>query len=222
MTDYSNFYGKNDPRDVPLYGATEAARIIRGIPTSTLRGWFSGNTSVLDPAGEEPITLSFNDIIEASILRALRVTHNVKLSSVRTAIEYAKIELGVERPLLRKDLLTDGVGLILKHYGNYVQLTPSRQLLIETLIHSQFQRIEWDENSMAQRIYPDIDGYTGSRHVCVDPLVLFGKATVSKKRISTNIIFDRFNDGETVEDLQADYGLTGPEVKSAIVFEEAA
>ena len=222
MKDYSKFYRTDDPRDVPLYGATEAAQIIRGIPVSTLRSWFSGKTSVLHPAKARPVTLSFNDLIEASVLRVLRVTYKVQLESVRDAIDVAKRELKVERPLLHEHLYTDGAHLILKHYGEFVQLSRSKQLLMETLLNDQIQRIDWDSDSLAQRLYPEIAGYSGQKHVCVDPLLYFGQATVSDKKISTNVIYVRFNDGETVEDLQADYDLTEPEVTSAIVFEEAA
>lgn len=55
MKDYSNFYGSNDPRDVPHYGVTEAVSIIPGIPKSTLRNWFNGENPTLAPSDVKPL-----------------------------------------------------------------------------------------------------------------------------------------------------------------------
>lgn len=220
MKDYSNFYGSNDPRDVPHYGVTEAVSIIPGIPKSTLRNWFNGENPTLAPSDVKPLTLSFNNIVEASILRTLRV-NGVQLKAVREAIAYAESQLQINHLLLHEGLRTDGVDLMLEQYGKTLSLSPSAQLYMAEMLSEHLLRIDYTD-SFADKIYPIVGNNPHGKDICVDPLVSFGRATVSEKRISTQIIHQRFNKGESVNELEADYGLEKQQVVSAIVFEEAA
>lgn len=72
MNENLNFYRENDPRDVPHYGITEATRIIPGVPKSTLRNWFNGSDPILNPSDVKPITLSFNNLVEACVLQCIK------------------------------------------------------------------------------------------------------------------------------------------------------
>jgi len=221
MTNYSNFYGESDPRNVPHYGATEAARIVRGIPASTLRSWFSGDDPTIAPSKTTPLTLSFNNLVEAAILRTLRVKHDIKMSAVKEAKSEAEKKLSIERLFLHEGLRTDGVELFVYAYGVCTNLSRSAQLTITEILNVQLSRIEYTEN-FASKIYPLIGNNNSSRDISVDPLVSFGKASIANRNIPTEVINTRFNSGETVEELMADYGLEKQQVVSAVVFEEAA
>ena len=49
--------------------------------------------------------LSFNNLVEANIVRALRMAKGIKLSTIREAIQVAAAELDDARPFLRIDKL---------------------------------------------------------------------------------------------------------------------
>ncbi len=61
--------------------------------------------------------LSLSNMVEAHVFKALRTEPGVPIREVRKAIEYAEHELGIERLLLRKELMTSGRSVFLEHYG---------------------------------------------------------------------------------------------------------
>ena len=96
-------YGGKDPRNRPLYSFPEAGRAT-GIPASTLRAWFvgttygpRGDTTRFEPVIQRPdpndVRVSFANLIEAHVLRALRTLHDVRMNSVREAVDLAQTEL---------------------------------------------------------------------------------------------------------------------------------
>ena len=71
-----------DLRDQPAYGLAEAARYLK-LPSATLRSWVAGRSypraegqgrfaPLIHPPAREPTQLSFWNLIEAHVLRALR------------------------------------------------------------------------------------------------------------------------------------------------------
>lgn len=101
----------NDPREQPAYPLIEAARYLK-LPTATLRAWTLGRpypTSkgegrfrpVIRPAQAKPPVLSFWNLVEAHVLRALRAEHGASIDAVRKAVDYAERKLEIEHLLLR-------------------------------------------------------------------------------------------------------------------------
>jgi hypothetical protein len=87
-------------RDSPAYTIAEAARYLR-LPLATLRSWVFGRqyptaegqgefTPLIRPASRRPPLLSFSNLIEAHVLRALRTDHGVPVKAVRSALAYAE------------------------------------------------------------------------------------------------------------------------------------
>ena len=222
-TNHSNqrsFYGGKSPRDVPFFRIKEAARAIDGMPESTLRTWC--NHKIFRPANcERPITLSFNNLVEARVLRALRVRHEMRMDIIKEAIDYAENKLGVSQLLLRRDLQFDGLSLVIKHMGESVSLTPSHQLKLRALLDQSLQRVEWDRDNFARRVYPHFSGGDNSNVVYLDPEISFGRTVVSERAISTNVIYNRFNAGESEQFIAEDYRISADDVRQAILFEAA-
>src|SRR3954469_14561195 len=101
----STMYGGRDPRELPAYTVAEASRYV-DVPAATLRSWFSGRTyprvdgigsfePVLSPADRRPGHLSFRNLVEAHVLRALRTRHGIRLKTVRQALKTAEERLGI-------------------------------------------------------------------------------------------------------------------------------
>jgi uncharacterized protein (DUF433 family) len=222
------------PRDAPAYPINEAAHYLRVAP-ATLRSWVVGSpypTSKgvghfkqlirrADPAAR---ILSFNNLVEAHVLRALRTGHGLELKAVRFAIAYVQEKLGIERLLLDRKLLSDGKNVLLEKYGELLNLSNSGQIAMRVVFEAHLQRVEWDNSALPQRLYPFVrhDVNSGPRHIAIDPSVGFGRPIIRSCGVSTKVIVDRLDAGEPIADLAADYGLKPDEVEEAAVYERAA
>ncbi len=224
---------KLDARNEPAYSITEASRYLRLSP-ATLRSWFLGRpyptakglsqfAPVLKLAKKDPATLSFSNLIEAHVLRALRTEHGVPLVEVRQALAYAQRELKIDQLLLREELRTAGGRLFLDRYGELVNLSASGQLAMWKIFEAHLRRVEWGELRSAVRLYPFVVSESAdAKPIVIDPRISFGRPVVGKAFVSTRTILDRIDAGERVEDVARDYELTDQAVEEAVVFERAA
>jgi uncharacterized protein (DUF433 family) len=230
----SPLYQGRDPRELPAYGLAEAARYLR-IPAATLRAWLVGRTyprqsgvgsfePLIRPADGGAARLSFNNLVEAHVLRALRTEHGVPIRAVRPALAYAERELGMARLLLSDELRTHAGQLFLDFYGDLVNLSRSGQLALRKILEAHLQRVERDERSLPRRLYPFLTGALtdGPRTIVIDPHVSFGRPTVAGHGVSTEVLARRIDAGESVDDLALDYALARQQIEEAIVFEKAA
>jgi len=151
--------------DTLVYGFSEAARYLR-IAQATLRSWIIGRSYPRDSGAGyfKPLIkisdkklhlLSFNNLIEAYVLRALRQDHGVSIKAVRTALDYAQSEFNIPRLLLSRDLRTTAGDLFLQRYGELINLSKSGQLALRKMLDAHLKRIEWD-SKLAFRLYPFI------------------------------------------------------------------
>jgi uncharacterized protein (DUF433 family) len=228
-------YGGRDPRQLPAYSVGEAARYLR-IPAATLRSWIAGRKYPRqDGVGSfEPIIraadldrrrLSFENLIEAHVLRALRTQHSVDLKSVRPALAYAEKVLGIERLLLNNEpLLTNGAELFLDRFGELINLTRAGQIAIREVLIQHLKRVERDDAAIPIRLYPFVGAGLpeANRSVVIDPRRSFGRPVLVGAGIRTQVIADRINAGETVSELADDYELTDEQIRDALVFHQAA
>ena len=228
------FYGDEDPRHLPLYTVGEAARYLHLAP-ATLRSWVVGRSyprktdhgffaPLIQKPKAEDQRLSFANLIEAHVLRALRTQHAVPLQAVRTSLDYAERHLGIQRLLIRPELRTNAGDLFLEKYGELINLSKSGQYAMKMLLESYLQRIEWDRAEVPVRLYPFVLGDAlGDRQViAIDPFISFGCPVILRKGISTAVIAQRMDLGESLADIALDYGLEESEVEAALLYERAA
>jgi len=224
----------DDIRDRPAYGLAEASRYVK-LPPATLRAWAVGRAyptaggrrqfrPLIRPAGKEPVQLSFWNLIEAHVLRSFRTDHDVSLKALRQALDYAERELRIDRLLLRKELCTDAGHVFLDRYGLLINLSASGQLAIRRLLAQHLRRVEWDEWKFPVRLYPFLSAGTPTeaRPIAIDPAVSFGRPVVARLGISTAVLAERVDAGETLGALADDYGLSQSEVEDALVYERTA
>lgn len=228
-------YGGRDPRQLPAYSVGEAARYLR-IPAATLRSWVAGRKyprqdgigsfePIIRAADAERRRLSFENLIEAHVLRALRTQHSVDLKSVRPALAYAEEVLGIERLLLNNEpLLTNGAELFLDRFGELINLTRAGQIAIREVLIQHLKRVERDDAAIPIRLYPFVGAGLpeSTRAVVIDPRRSFGRPVLVGAGIRTQVIADRINAGETVGELADDYELTEEQIRDALVFHQAA
>jgi len=212
----------------------EAARYLRLSP-ATLRSWTVGRdyptakgirqfTPLIRPADTSPPTLSFANLIEAHVLRSLRTEHGVPLEAVRRALRYAEKQLKIDRLLGREELLASGGQLFLDRYGELVNLSASGQLAIRKVFEAHLRRVEWGNLRHPVRLFPFVlvDGASDDRPILIDPQVSFGRPVIRAGFISTRIVAERIDAGESVEDLARDYGLPAADIEQAVLYERAA
>jgi uncharacterized protein (DUF433 family) len=82
----------------------------------------------------------------------------------------------------------------------------------------------WDVPQFPVRLYPFLSSETlgQDRPIAIDPRIAFGRPVVVRRGISTHVIAERIDAGETVSDLAADYDLAPAEIEQAVLYERAA
>ncbi len=225
---------KTDIRNQPAYSVAEAARYLKVAP-ATLRSWIVGrpypkktgtahSSALIRPVGHQPPTLSFWNLIEAHVLRSLRTDHSVRMDALRRAIRYAEQSLKVERLLLSPELRTNAGKLLLERYGELIELSASGQVAMRRLFDEHLARVEWDEWKFPVRLYPmtSTDVVLSARPIAIDANVAFGRPVLAHKGITTGVIVERMDAGESVTDLAEDYDLSAEEIMDAVLYERAA
>ncbi len=223
----------NDPRNDPSYPLTEAARYLK-LPVATLRAWTLGRgyattkgkghfRPLIRAASGKPPLLSFSNLIEAHVLRALRTQHGVSVKALRQAVEFAEKKLGIERLLLRPELRSEAGEIFLDRYGGLIDLSASGQLAMRQVLQAHLKRVAWDNHRFPIRLHPFAgDPASSGMPIAIDPTVSFGRPVIVSRGISTATIVARIDAGETVTDLAADYDLETSEIDEAILYERVA
>ena len=216
---------KKDLRNEPAYPLTEAARYIK-LPPATLRAWTLGRPYPT-AQGSGHFRLSFWNLIEAHVLRALRTDHGFSVKAVRQAIDYAQRELAIEHLLLRQELCFDAGQLFLDRYGKLINLSASGQLAMRQVLQAHLKRVNWDVDQFPIRLHPFIssisaDTAADAMPIAIDPRISFGRPIVLSRGISTATIAARIDAGETVDALAADYDLRSADIEQAVLYERVA
>jgi uncharacterized protein (DUF433 family) len=225
---------QTDTRNAPAYPLVEAARYLR-LPPATLRAWTVGRPypttagpgrfqPLIRPAARTPVSLSFWNLIEAHVLRALRIDHGVSVKAVRKALQFAQSTLGIERLLLSPELRSRAGEVFLDRYGQLINLSASGQLAIRQVLEAHLRRVEWDDRKVPIRLHPFLigDAPDQGRAIVIDALVSFGRPMLASSGVSTAAIVSRIDAGESPDDVAADYGVSVRDVDAAVVYERVA
>ena len=223
----------DDIRSAPAYTFTAAARHL-GMPPATLRSWVVGRVYrrgrtlveteplIRAPAGAGNL-ISFNNLVEAHVLRAIRTKNTVTMAAVRNAIAYAERSLGIDRLLLSDELRTSGQDIFLDRLRELITLTRSGQLAMKQMLLVYLKRVDRDDEALPLRLYPLRPAWSEEKKpIVIDPRVSFGRPTVARSGISTAALVDRVDAGEDLEILAGDYGLRIDQIEDAVFYERAA
>ena len=110
-------------------------------------------------------------------------------------------------------------GLFLSKYGELINLNRSGQLAMARLLKDCLRRITYDELNLPIRLSVS---KTDGDAIVMDPWMAFGRPVILGRGISTAVIVDRVDAGETIDDIARDYELTTEQVEAAIVYDQAA
>ncbi len=226
-------YGDLTPEEKPRYSVARASHYLH-ISPSTLRSWVRGRSypkgggiERWPPLIKTGQLLSFNNLIEAWVLRALRVDHGVKMAAVRQALDYAEKEFGISRLLLSRELQAMPGNVFLERFGQLINLNLSGQLATKELLRAVLERVNRNPFGLPTRMFPtgsyDIDALKlAPKLIMIDPAISFGRPILVSRGIRTSAVVGRIDAGELPEDVAQDYGLEPYEIEAAIFYERAA
>jgi uncharacterized protein (DUF433 family) len=208
----------------------EAAQYL-SIPAPTIRVWFLGLDyppqylkPVIRKASPDDRRLSFSNLIEAHVLRALRTKHGISMADVRTAIDDVQERLGIERLLISPKLKAGAGKMFIDLYSELIELPMSGQIVIRDAFAHHLEAVVHDPEGVPVKLYPWIPDPLGKPRttIIIDPEVSFGAPVTTNRGISTAVLTDLVDAGLSLDDLAAEYGLSSEEVGDAIRFERAA
>jgi uncharacterized protein (DUF433 family) len=233
-TGNGSLYGGVDPADFPAYTIADAARFLH-LPYSTLKFWVRGGSydtqegekvaePVIEMAG--PHHLSFQNLGEAHIIKALRRRHGVSLPHLRQAIQFVRDAFHIAHPLTHPDIRAAFGHLLLDHYGQLIDVSAEGQVVIRETFEAHLRRLEWGPEGILRRLYPFVRLHPGApladdpKIVSLDPRIGFGRPIVPGG-IRTRILIERFEAGDSIDALADDYERPRQDIEEAIRYETA-
>jgi uncharacterized protein (DUF433 family) len=220
--------------DAPAYLASEAAHIL-ALPLGTVQAWSFGHDyrhadgkpkrfkRVIEPADVRHKLLSFANLCELHLLGVIRRRHRVKLPQVRQAVDFMRERLGEDRPLLSTRFRTNGVDLFVESAGALLNVSQRGQQALREDFELALSRVDYNSRGVAVRLFP-YSAPAGShaeqaRAVVVDPLRSFGRPALVDVFVRTDVIADRFDAGDPIDDMASDYRVSPRQIEEAIRFE---
>jgi len=218
-----DIYGGKDPRILPRYSPAEAAHYLR-LPLATLKTWVYGR---VDPNGHQAEAviklpgstklLSFQSLVEAHVLGAIRRQHGVSLQRVRKALRFVERRLRLSHPLITAKFQTDGVDLFVEELGKLINASSDGQTEIADALRLSLARVEHDRDGLAARWFPFVRGQAREpKVIVVDPRLSFGKPVVAATGVPVSVIVGRYRAGEDVSAIAEDYGISVDQTHDAI------
>lgn len=220
--------------DAPAYRASEAAHIL-ALPFGTVQAWSFGHDyrhadgkpkrfkRVIEPADVRHKLLSFANLCELHLLGVIRRRHRVKLPQVRQAVDFMRERLGEDRPLLSTRFRTNGVDLFVESAGALLNVSQQGQQALREDFEQALSRVDYNSRGVAVRLFP-YSAPAGShgeqpRAVVVDPLRSFGRPALVDVFVRTDVIADRFDAGDPIDEMASDYRVSPRQIEEAIRFE---
>jgi uncharacterized protein (DUF433 family) len=175
------------------------------------------------------------NLLELHSLRGLRQNHDLQMSRIRRALAWLQSNVPSPHPLLDRAMETDGVDLFLRHYGELITVSRDGQLAMKEVFEAHLRRIDRDAQGLPIRFFPFTRRFPPAtpraialseeaqpRLVSIDPQIAFGRPVLAEYRIPTGEVIERFNAGDLIAAIAADYECPPQAIEEAIRWERAA
>ena len=214
----------SDPRELPAYTISEAAHYL-AVPAATIRYWSVGRDDyapLIEVPEHVPTLLSFLNLTELHVLAAIRRKHEVKMPSIRRAIQYLAAHAGQamdrRHPLISRELETDGLDLFTEQYGQLINISRAGQTAMREIISAAHRRIDRDPAGVPIKLYPFTRTAMDETPtmVVIDPRLSAGRPVIAGTGLATQLIAERYKAGESISDLARDYERGNEEIEEAI------
>jgi uncharacterized protein (DUF433 family) len=212
----------NELLAVPAYSPADAVRIL-SVNYTTLMYWIAGRrhqSALIKPASSIPPELSFVNLIECHVLKALTTRYKMRMQNVRNGLDTLKERFNSEHPLLDRRFRTDGVSLFIHESNQLLNLSKGGQLALKEIMEVYLQRVDWNANGLV-KYYPFVykERANEPKIISMTPQISFGQSVIDGTGISTAVIASRFAAREDPETLAKEYGRSKEEIWEAIRWE---
>jgi uncharacterized protein (DUF433 family) len=212
----------------PVYGVAEAAGLL-GLRTDRVRAWLDGYRRGgvsypavirLAPTNDEIVT--WGEFVELGYLREYRRS-GVPLQRLRPVIDELRRAFGTPYPLatvrpfvLDRELVLEVQDRLDIPAAIAIVIRSGQQVMLTEVASRFFRKAVFDDKGdlSVTRLHPA----GAASPVTIDPLVRFGLPAVDG--VATERLWELFDAGETVEQIESGYDLTGEAVRAAIAYEE--
>lgn len=212
-----------------IYSEAEAARLLR-VAQSTLHYWLEGGVRrgktykpIIRQEPKDTRSVTWAEFVEAGLLRQYRREHQVPMPELRSFIETLREKLGVPYPLAHKRPFV-GVGrqLVVEAQDEagldpefFLVATARGQLVLTAPSQTFVDRVTWEDDlAAAWRPHDEQDS-----PVRVNPLQRFGRPAVGG--ISTEVLWEHQDSGESVDEIAEAFTLTSRDVRWALAYENS-
>jgi uncharacterized protein (DUF433 family) len=209
----------DDPRSVPLFTISEAAKYL-GLNYTTLRSWVrpeAGKALVYSfPKEGNYASIPFVGFAEAFVLAAAKRA-GLKPNRVRANIEAIRKDIGLDYALATKRLWMDKVELLLADSHPDVKddlvVPRNRQMAMREAVEHELELITYGRDDVAETIQLPIFKKT---KVIVDPAEAFGQPIVERTGTRVRDVLALFWAEEEIRDIAYDFDLKVEEVEDLI------
>ncbi|MDE2769555.1 MAG: DUF433 domain-containing protein [Bacteroidota bacterium] len=211
-------YGEVSAREYPLYSRRDVSEALR-MPYSTLYWWLRRNhRESLISVSPDDRALNFLQLSEAFAIAYMRRTLGISLPKIRQASEYLKNSLGIPYPLVNPGIRV-GTDVYFKNARDILLNASSYgQVESEELIGQYIDRLKFgEEDHLPDVVHLWIPGRE-RKGVQIDPRIRFGQPTVAGTGISVAVVQDRYEAGESAEDIAASYEISYARVEDALAY----
>lgn len=163
--------------------------------------------------------MPFIGFAEAYVLSSFRRA-GVSLQRIRPAVEVLHQEIGVEHALASERLYTDGAEVLF----DYAQETGDEDFTELVVLRTKQRQFTEVVRGYLKRIRYGGDGWASSvklptyehAEVVVDPKIAFGLPLVVRGGARVEDLVDRFQAGDSLEEIAADFGVPHDQVEDVI------
>lgn len=212
-------YGEVSAREYPLYSRRDVSEALR-MPYSTLYWWLRCNhRGSLISVSPDDRALNFLQLSEAFAIAYMRKNLGISLPKIRLASEYLIKNLGITYPLINPGIRV-GTDVYFKNARDILLNASSHgQVESEGLIGEYISRIDFEEGGLPDVVYPWIPGRERKRKsIQINPRIRFGQPTIAGTGISVAVVQDRYEAGESPEDIAASYEISFASVEDALAY----
>jgi uncharacterized protein (DUF433 family) len=216
--------GADDPRiSRAIFTLREAAAYL-DVPKSNIQRWARPPEAkhplitCFPPHGRQA-TVPFIGFAEAFVLSSFRRA-GVPLQRIRPAVEVLAKEIGVEHALASQRLYTDGAEVLF----DYANKHGEREVMELVVVRTQQRQFSEVVKGYLKRIHYGGDGWADSvrlptyanSEVIVDPRIAFGLPLVVHGGARVEDLVDRFQAGDSVKEIAADFSVPPDQVEDVI------
>ena len=204
---------------LPAYHIKEAARYARVSPR-TVTTWHKlrDNGKRTLSAKDSGLALSYLQLIEVATIATLR-KRGVKLEIIRDFRDYVAHALNSQYPFAEHRFKTDGKRLVMDSEqfdravkGKLIEPARGGQLAWREVIGEKLEEFDYHDGLASRWHVAGRD-----KPIIIDPQIAFGAPAL--RGVTTWILRERFQGGESLRLLADDFDLSTSEVKAALAFE---